>query len=99
MQVKNKTLMKTFAGVCAFTGMLILTYEITTSERFGTYLSPIPDHSSVNSPQGYVDYTKPANWFSGEEEEEDNFKMAKVSYYTITIPRLKIKDATVSVGG
>lgn len=105
MRIQNKTLMKILAMMSAFSGVLVLTYvfypiifyEWDNSNRFGTYLSPVPNHSQVNSP---TDYTKASNWFEEDsQKEEDKFKSAKISYYTISIPRLRITDATVAIGG
>jgi len=43
------------------------------------------------------DYTKASNWFVGSDKSK--FDETKVSYYNITIPRLKIDNATVAIGG
>jgi len=45
-----------------------------------------------------VDYTQASNWFSGGASAQD-FSTSKVTFYTITVPKLKIDNATVAIGG
>ena len=45
-----------------------------------------------------VDFTKASNWFPGAATKED-FVASNISYYTISIPKLKIENATVAIGG
>jgi sortase A len=66
-----------------------VTYQIKSSSDFQEYLSPVPDVSPV-------DYTKPATWFPGSDGPAVS---NLVKYYNVTIPRLGIQGAVVSVGG
>jgi len=66
----------------------IISYEILGEGDYRSYLSPVPEG---------IDYTKASNWFSGGGEEFG--PASKVSYYTISIPGLDIRDATVAIGG
>lgn len=47
---------------------------------------------------GGVDYTKASTWFEGGASQAD-FSASKVTYYTISIPKLKIESAAVAIGG
>ena len=73
----------------------IVKYEIS-SDRFVSYLSPVPEGESYSSE--VVDLTKASNWFVGDEQEVE-FSNSGIGYYTISIPKLGIEDATVAIGG
>ncbi|MFC1625859.1 sortase [Patescibacteria group bacterium] len=74
----------------------ILSYNITYSKQFPSLISPVVENKG---PQPEIlDYTHASNWFSGGAKKED-FSASKVTFYTISIPRLKIKDSTVAIGG
>lgn len=66
----------------------IVTYNLT-SGQFTRFLSPVPE--------GSFDSTKASEWFTGVSA--DNTTPGGVKFYTMSIPRLGIADATVSVGG
>lgn len=81
----------------------IVSYNQTYSKNFSKMVSPLSDGqaSSVvrgTSSIGGIDYTQASNWFTGGATKED-FAASKIEYYTISIPKLKIKDATVAIGG
>lgn len=78
-------------GVLIYVAYPIVSYEVVSS-RFDTYLSPVPEEGTGNS----VDYTKASNWFP---EGDGRFEESRIAYYTISIPRLGIDDATVAIGG
>jgi sortase A len=47
-----------------------------------------------------IDYTKAENWFVGSEfSNQESKKYAKTTTYSISIPKLNIKDMEVEVGG
>ena len=77
----------------------ILEYNSISDEKFPDLISPLPQEESVgtNGNKEY-DYTRASNWFVGGAERDD-FKTTKVAYYTISIPKLRIEDATVAIGG
>lgn len=77
----------------------ILSHEIEARSRFASHLSPVPEDEKYKiGKAGSLDYTKASNWFIGTLEE-DNFKAPNIRFYTLSIPKLKIKNATVSIGG
>lgn len=45
-----------------------------------------------------IDYTQASNWFVGGAEKND-FVSQSVEYYTINIPKLRIENALVAIGG
>lgn len=75
----------------------IASYEWEADAKYPTLISPL-----VQEKEGVrlsdTDYTHASNWFVGGAERED-FVSQDVSYFSISIPRLKIENATVAVGG
>ena len=106
--MNTKFLVKVCAGICGLSGVVILIwvffpilkYELTSPD-LQTFLSPIPDTGIVDaaiSPIGTTDYTKASSWFPGAKVDSNAPKPA-VTFYKISIPRLNIRNATVSIGG
>lgn len=108
--MSQKTVLRISAVISGISGLVILTgviypivsYNSLYSKSF-QLISPI--NINKESVQGQatgtndtVDYTQASNWFIGGAKHED-FTASKVGFYTITIPRLKIEDATVAIGG
>jgi len=102
--VKNKkNLIKMLAVMSGLSGFIILAYVFfplisydINSKKFTSYLSPIPDEK-VFVQQSY-DNTKASNWFPDGAPSVD-FSTSNVGYYNISIPKLKIDAAVVSIGG
>lgn len=65
----------------------VIAYELSNS-RFEGYLSPVPEES--------VDFTNPSNWFPTQQA---NFSESSITHYSLSIPKLGIKDAVVTMGG
>jgi sortase A len=82
-------------GLIIFVTAPILSYEITSRQKYPKLISPIP-HESINE-TFTKDYKNPENWFTEKIEEKKT--EAEVTSYLISIPRLKIKDAQVLLGG
>jgi sortase A len=99
----NKIILKISALVSAISGIVIITstiypiasYEAFSKEKYPTLLSPVAEKEKPRL-ENY-DYTKASNWFVGSEKND--FVATKVSFYTISIPKLKIENATVAIGG
>jgi sortase A len=102
---RKKTARGVVAIVSGFMGIAMIGYVLfplisyeVTSPRFASYLTPIPPTQvSANDSKNNVDYTKASNWFDGGNTA--NFSSPAVYYYTISIPKLGIKKATVAIGG
>jgi sortase A len=104
----QKTILRASAVISGISGMVILagviypiiSYNSIYPKNYTNLISPVSD--TENSIQGTntasVDYTQASNWFPGGAKKED-FASARVEYYTITIPRLKIDNAAVAIGG
>lgn len=102
--MKNRrNLIKALAVLSGLSGFIILAYIFfplisydLSSKKYAKYLSPVPDER-VAVTQDY-DKTKASNWFpSGATKDE--FSKSGVGYYNISIPKLKIDNAVVSIGG
>lgn len=102
----NKKLLKICAVIWGISGLVILfsvflpifQYEVASRQRYPELLSPIVEEDVQNTASFDLDYTRASNWFVGGAKSED-FVIAGVDYYTISIPALKIENATVAIGG
>lgn len=103
----SKSTLRFFSLVFILMGVLttllislpIIKYEITARSRFQVkkerFLSPLTGTGSLAyTPQ---DLGRASNWFVGAPDLPE--VTSKVRYYTISIPRLKINNATVEIGG
>ncbi|MBI4058996.1 sortase [Candidatus Microgenomates bacterium] len=82
----------------------IISYELFTAPNFSRgdsdskFLSPVGDSNSQKySP---VDLTRASNWFVGSLDFPDRPEAnSQIKYYTLSIPKLKISQATVEIAG
>jgi len=73
-------------------------YEITKRDNYPDLVSPI--NYDLEELTKSADYTKASNWFPQDPDvSKDSFSSSRVSYYTLSIPSLNIKSATVGIGG
>ena len=100
----RKNLVRLFAIISGLSGVVILVYIFLpilnynlNSTKYASYLSPVPNDTPV-VPAKNFDSTKASTWFTGGAESRD-FEATSISYYNITIPKLKIDSAVVSIGG
>lgn len=80
----------------------ILSYQIRYASHFSPLYSPVSQGSVWHSPiiasaKEDKDFTLISSWF--EEKPELEEKEQEVSYYTLDIPSLGIKNALVHLGG
>lgn len=80
----------------------IISYESVYGKNFSELVSPL-NENPINKEDGTDvggtnDYTRASNWFVGGAKSSE-FETSKVQHFTITIPALKIIDATVTIGG
>lgn len=73
----------------------IVIYEMVAPNRFDNFLSPIPRESEAF----FSDYTKASNWFVGGASEAEFQAQTGVKFYTLSVPKLNIDKAVVSIGG
>jgi len=100
------TLIKISAVIWGLSGIVIVaavvipivSYEKTFSSKKISLISPIIENKKSTLGSSEVDYTKASNWFESSTQKE-NFSATTVSFYTLSIPKLNIENATVGVGG
>jgi sortase A len=103
--MNRSLILKISAVVSGISGMIIIigtiypivSYQAMSKSKFPTLLSPIPTNTPAPMPEDF-DYTRASNWFVGGAKEGE-FSLSKVSFYTLSIPRLKIEGAAVAIGG
>jgi len=61
-------------------------------------LKSAPQVASTSA-EGGVDYTKAINWFPEANSNSQFAESGDISFYTISIPELKIDSAAVAIGG
>jgi sortase A len=83
--------------ILATTVYPILAYEWQAATAFPILISSLPENGNEtgNLPAG--DLTKASNWFAGAPHTD--FKESEISYFTVTVPRLHIDNASVAIGG
>lgn len=84
----------------------IVAFELVYSPKYAKIIRPIPDEVIVSALENQfskilestsIDYTKASNWFP---KSPPKFEAAqRVTTYTLSIPKLRIRDAHVVVGG
>ncbi|WKZ25272.1 MAG: sortase [bacterium] len=74
----------------------IVVYQLTNARSYSTLLSPLVLEKKDETKEP-TDYTKASTWFPTADTKD--FEESKVDFYTITIPKLKIEDAIVAIGG
>lgn len=103
----TKKIIKICAGISFISGMIILlsvvypiaSYEAKSKRDYPELVSPL-SNSSGGMKDDYSllseeDYTKASNWFPTNEV----FGKNEIIEYTLTIPKLGIENAHVSIGG
>jgi sortase A len=106
--MNGKKIIRICAAICGLSGLVILVstmfpivaYELEAKQKYPILLSPVVEEKKENGAaqiEDNSDYTRAGNWFA--EDSERNFTTQNISFFTITIPRLKITDATVAIGG
>ena len=88
----------------------ILTYELVSAPQLKStrWLSPLAEGEVQPQVKGTTtvvaaqeqtepDYTQVSNWFPQAPQPET--RVSKITHYTIDIPKLKIKNAVVTIGG
>lgn len=103
--MSQKLIFRICAVVMAVSGVVILfstiypilSYQWEADQRYPTLISPLVDEETGSFKFSQKDYTKASNWF--EDEQKENFAAPTISYFTISIPKLRIDSATVAIGG
>src|SRR3972149_9974259 len=84
-------------GILAYVLFPIASYEYKALRDYPQLLSPVveKDSQTLEDSLASSDFTKASNWFP-EAKNREEFEASKVAFYTISIPRLKIENATVA---
>ena len=72
----------------------ILNYEIKSRGFVPKLLSPVP---VLGDSTTLIDYSKPATWFPTAVNFDN--RSSKITHYSLSIPKLKIEEAVVQIGG
>lgn len=76
----------------------ILSYEWESARDYPTLISSLVDDTSVSMSVPNADLTKASNWFAGGVGYS-NLSSGDIRYFTITVPKLRIDNASVAIGG
>lgn len=103
--MNKNVFLKVIAVIWAISGVVILagviwpifSYQAFSKESSQGLLNPTSIKGTFKI-QDDLDLTKASNWFVGGEGSSA-FNQSKVSYYSLSIPKLRIKDAVVAIGG
>ena len=109
--MSQKTILRIAAVVSGISGIVILvgviypiiSYNSTYGKNFSELVSPLSENPVMQTNvQGVKTFdandSKASTWFVGGAQSSD-FVASKIQYFTISIPKLKIKNATVAIGG
>lgn len=96
----KKPVTRVLSGVLALSGIVlilsvfypIISYELKSRTEFQQFISPVPE-------QEFTDFTKASSWFPQAGTQSENTASSVVKYYNLSIPKLGIHDAVVSLGG
>ena len=102
--MNKKLIIRISAMVSAISGAVILTsvifpiflYGSVSRLKFPKLISPIVETKGSSLTE--IDLTRASNWFPDGAKKEE-FLRPNVSFYTISIPKLKIENAVVAIGG
>lgn len=101
----QKLIIRVCALVIALSGVVIIfstlypivSYEWEAAQKYPILISSLVDEEKGTFKFSKKDYTKASNWFPGTQEAYSN--PATVEYFTLSVPKLRISNATVTVGG
>lgn len=101
----NKRLIRICSAIIGISGLTILfstlypiaSYEWEANARYPTLISSLVEEEK-GATLSEADFTRASNWFPAGAKKED-FVSQNVSYFTLSIPKLEIENATVTVGG
>ena len=100
----QKKIIRICAVVMALSGVVILvssiypilSYEWDAAQRYPILISPLVNESKGDFKFSGDDSAKASTWVEGAKSSD--FNLPDVKYFNITIPRLKINNATVAIG-
>src|SRR3990167_7240353 len=104
--LSQKKIFKICALVMGISGFVILfstiypifEYEWKASQKYPTLISPLVEKETGSFTFSQTDYTQASNLFN-DKQKKKSFAIGAASYYSLTVPKLKIENATVTIGG
>lgn len=75
----------------------IISYQLFLSPDFSSVISPVSTEVVLGDQTTEVDYTRASNWFP--EAPKLPALPSRITHYNLSIPKLKINEATVEIGG
>lgn len=104
--MNKQRIVKHAAVISGISGLVILVssvwpiieYQLTDAKSYTTLLTPLVLEKNDENKER-TDYTKASNWFPTAENTNATTEDSKVGFYNISIPKLKIDDAIVAIGG
>jgi sortase A len=111
--MSQKTILRIAAVVSGISGIVILvgviypivSYNSIYGKNFSELVSPLsenpvvqPNVAGTSTNPAANDFTRASNWFIGGARPSD-FSASKVQYFTMNVPKLKIVNSTVAIGG
>lgn len=94
-------------ALLSFAVLPILNYQILVAPRFAQLVKPIADDGATQAVLGQktnLDMTQASNWFPNAprlpaSSQGGPTRPSQITHYNLSIPKLKIKDAVVEIGG
>jgi len=104
MNSSKRKIIKLSAFISALSGIVILIasvwpiieYQLVDAKSYTTLLTPLV-LDKKDELADRVDYSKASTWFPAAENS--SFEPSKVGFYKLSIPKLRIDDAVVAIGG
>ena len=88
-------------SLVSFVVVPIASYQFLMAPRFSSPLTPLPKEQSspptVLAEENLTDYTQITNWFPTAPRLPS--RPTRVTHYRLSIPKLKIEDVIVQIGG
>lgn len=103
--MNKRKIIKLAALISGVSGLVILVssvwpiieYQLNDAKAYTTLLSPLSTEVNKDGSKK-TDFTNPSNWFPDATKITPEID-SKVSFYTVSIPKLKIQNAVVAIGG
>jgi len=104
---RTKRRLKLFSGVLLIGGVIllanvtlpILLYQLRSKTNFSQkLLTPASEKKTqILGEESTIDYSKPSSWFPTAPKLPP--RPSKITHYSLSIPKLKIEEAVVEIGG
>lgn len=104
---RTKKRLKLFSGVLLIGGTIllanaalpILLYQLKSKANFSQkLLTPTSEKKTqILGEESAIDYSKPSSWFPTAPKLPP--RPSKITHYSLSIPKLKIEEAVVEIGG